>query len=99
MDIRAQKLVGEFAPVLKNQWSRFQVKRAWLFGSRAAQQSTGRSDWDFLVEFHQPPSFDNFMGLKLSLEKELYGHVDLLSRTACSPRFLGAIEHDLIDVT
>ena len=86
-------------PVLRKQWSHFQVKRAWLFGSRAVDQERVASDWDFLVEFSQPPSFDEFMGLKAGLEKGLNGRVDLLSRSACRPRFLEAIEDHLIDVT
>jgi predicted nucleotidyltransferase len=84
---------------LRQQWSRYHVQRAWLFGSRAAKIGTIDSDWDFLVEFSQPPSFDVFMGLKSGLEEQLNGHVDLLSRAACHPRFLKAIANDLIDVT
>jgi predicted nucleotidyltransferase len=99
MDARAQNLLGEIAPILKKAWARFQVKRAWLFGSRATVGGARQSDWDFLVEFREPPGFDAFMGLKLRLEEGLHGQVDLLSRTACHPRFLSAIEDDLIDVT
>ena len=40
-----------------------------------------------------------FMGLKAGLEESLNSRVDLLSRSACRPRFLKAIENDLIDVT
>src|SRR5438105_3829359 len=83
-------------PCCPKLWSRFQVRRAWLFGSRVAGEGTATSDWDFLVEFSQPPSFDVFMGLKSGLEEELNAQVDLLSRTACQPRFLEAIEEDLI---
>lgn len=86
-------------PVLRKQWSRFPVKRAWLFGSRAAAQGETANDWDFLVEFSHSPSFDEFMGLKSGLEEELQTRVDLLSRSACRPDFLKAIENDLIDVT
>jgi predicted nucleotidyltransferase len=39
------------------------------------------------------------MGLKSQLEQGLKARVDLLSRSACTPRFLKAIESDLIDVT
>jgi predicted nucleotidyltransferase len=86
-------------PVLRKQWSRFPVKRAWVFGSRATAQGQTANDWDFLVEFSHSPSFDEFMGLKSGLEEELKAPVDLLSRSACPSRFLKAIEHDLIDVT
>ncbi|PZR72016.1 MAG: DNA polymerase subunit beta [Chthoniobacterales bacterium] len=99
MDSRAQTSFERALPALGKEWSRFQVKRAWLFGSRAIERGTTGSDWDFLVEFSQPPNFDIFMGLKTSLEERLKGHVDLLSRAACTPRFLKAIEADLIDVT
>jgi predicted nucleotidyltransferase len=99
MKLHANSLLGEIAPALKKQWSRFHVKRAWLFGSRANGSGTNGSDWDFLVEFSEPPGFDTFMGLKSELEERLNGHVDLLSRTACSPRFLKVIQSDLIDVT
>ncbi len=70
---------------------------AFWFSRRWAGQAT--SDWDFLVQFSQPPSFDAFMGLKSALEEGLNARVDLLSRSACRPRFLKAIEDDLIDVT
>ena len=89
----------DILPLLRNEWSRFQVKRAWLFGSRAVERGNNQSDWDFLVEFAEPPGFDAFMGLKSGLESRLNGRVDLLSRTACLPRFLKAIENDLVDVT
>lgn len=57
------------------------------------------SDWDFVVEFGQPPGFDTYMGLKSALEERLNARVDLLSRSACSPRLWQVIESDLIDVT
>lgn len=94
-----QTLLKAAVPDLSKEWSRFRVRRAWLFGSRAANLKTTESDWDFLVEFSDPPDFDSFMGLKASLEERLNGHVDLLSRNACNPRFLKAIEPDLVDVT
>lgn len=84
---------------VREEWARFKVKRAWLFGSRANQQVTTGSDWDFLVEFSGPPTFDTLMGLKSSLEQRLNARVDLLSRSACTARFFEAIESDLIDVT
>ena len=84
--------------MLRKEWSRFRVKRAWLFGSRALGSTDTTSDWDFLVEFSEPPGFDAFMGLKSGLEKRLNAQVDLLSRTACPSRFLELIESDLVDV-
>jgi predicted nucleotidyltransferase len=95
----SQSSLATAIPILRKQWSRFPVKRAWLFGSRSATRGPTTSDWDFLVEFSHSPSFDEFMGLKTGLEEGLHARVDLLSRSACRPRFLKAIENDLIDVT
>jgi len=86
-------------PSLSRIWTRFGVTQAWLFGSHARGDAKTGSDWDFLVEFTHPPDFGSFMGLKFCLEEELGGPVDLLSRAACKPRFLGAIQPHLVDVT
>jgi len=83
---------------LQPQFARHGVAHAWLFGSRARGQSDMTSDWDLLVEFQGPPSFDNYMGLKLLLEESLGGGVDLVVRSACKPRFLAAIQQDLQNV-
>ena len=91
--------VPDGMPALRDEWLRFGVERAWIFGSRARQVNNTGSDWDFLVQFAEPPKFDTFMGLKTRLEALLNGSVDVLSRSACSPRVLSAIENDLIDVT
>lgn len=74
------------------------VKDAWLFGSRARGSNQENSDWDLLVDFASPPGFDNFMGLKLSLEDHFNSRFDILSRSACPPRFLKAIEDELLHV-
>jgi uncharacterized protein len=80
---------------LRGEFPRFGVRHVWLFGSRSRGDDTSASDWDVLVEFSGQPSFDAFMGLKCFLEDHLGGRVDLLSRKACSPRFLAAIQDDL----
>lgn len=80
---------------LKGEFPRFGVSHVWLFGSRSRGDEHSASDWDVLVEFAGQPSFDTFMGFKCFLEDHLGGRVDLLSRNACSPRFLAAIQNDL----
>jgi predicted nucleotidyltransferase len=94
-DVRnAQRLVG----AKRTQLAGLGIRNLWLFGSRARGESVGTSDWDFLVEFNRSPSFDDFMGAKLLLEESLGGPVDLLSRRACKPRFLAAIQDQLRNV-
>jgi predicted nucleotidyltransferase len=80
-------------------WSRFQVKNAWVFGSRARSGGEAGSDWDFLVEFDDKPGFSTFMGLKCALEDTLRAKVDLLSLSAVKRSFLQRIEKDLVDVS
>lgn len=85
--------------MLKPDWALFDVQRAWLFGSRATGNAAPDSDWDFLVQFSHPPGFEAFMGLRDRLAHRLGARVDLLSRSACKPRFLEEIEKELVDVT
>jgi len=74
------------------------VTSLWVFGSHARGDSRPDSDLDLLVDFSSPPGFDNFMGLKIGLEDHLGTKVDLLSRSACGPRLLKAIQPDLLHV-
>ncbi len=86
---------------LRNLWPVMQkhgVTSLWVFGSHARGDSRPDSDLDLLVDFASPPGFDNFMGLKFDLEDRLGTKVDLLSRSACRPRFLKAIQPELLHV-
>jgi hypothetical protein len=74
------------------------VNHLWVFGSRARGDARAGSDFDVLVDFALPPNFDDFMGLKLALEDHLGAKVDLLSLSACHPRFLQAIQPELLHV-
>lgn len=80
---------------LAEEMRRHGVRQAWVFGSRARGESEPGSDWDLLVEFASTPDFNRFMGLKLLLEDRLGTRVDLLSLSACQPRFLEAIRPEL----
>jgi predicted nucleotidyltransferase len=86
---------------LRSMWPEIQgygVKHLWIFGSRARGQAGESSDCDLLVEFEQPPGFDAFMTLKLMLEDSLGMPVDLLSLHACPPRWLRAIQPEMLRV-
>lgn len=75
----------------------FGVRHLWVFGSAARAESRPR-DVDVLVEFAQPPGLLEYMGLKFKLEELLGCPVDVVSKSACRPRFLTTIGRDLIDV-
>ncbi len=83
---------------LRPELARRGVANLWLFGSRARQTGRSESDWDLLVEFNKPPDLVSYMDLKFWLEGKLGGSVDLVSRSACKPRFLAAIQPELLDV-
>jgi len=91
----------DLARELRNLWPVIQkhgVTSLWIFGSQARGDFRPDSDLDLLVDFASPPGFDNFMGLKIELEDRLGTKVDLLSRSACGPRFLKAIQPELLHV-
>ena len=92
--VQAVERLQSFTPELR----RHGVARAWLFGSRARGEAGSDSDWDILVEFAGPPSFDDYMNLKQQLETVLGNPVDIVSRTACKPRFMEAIREEMLDV-
>lgn len=57
---------------------RFSVRRIGLFGSYARNQQRRGSDIDFLVEFDKP-TYDNFYGLSVFLEKLFKKRVEILT--------------------
>ena len=58
---------------------KYGVKRIGLFGSYLRMKGKKRSDVDFLVVL-QPPTFDNYMGLKFFLERLFRRKVDLVTK-------------------
>ena len=60
---------------------RYSVKRIGLFGSYARGDQTAKSDIDFLVEFERP-TYDNFYGLCVYLQKIFKRKVEVLTPSA-----------------
>lgn len=60
---------------------RYSVRRIGVFGSYARGQQTAKSDIDFLVEFAQP-TYDNFCGLCVFLERLFDRKVEVLTPNA-----------------
>ncbi len=58
--------------------SEYSIKKATLFGSRAAGTNDENSDIDLLVEFFAPISLLTLSGLKLSLEEKCRLNVDVI---------------------
>ncbi|MBN2014400.1 MAG: nucleotidyltransferase family protein [Candidatus Altiarchaeota archaeon] len=69
-----------------NEIKAYGVKKIGVFGSYARGQQKKRSDVDVLVEFRKgQKTFDNYMDLKILLEKKLKKKVDLVIKEALTP--------------
>lgn len=81
----SKKEILEILAGRKEELRRFGVRRIGLFGSYVRGTQRRGSDIDFLVDFKEK-SFDNYMGLKLYLEKLLRVKVDLVISESIKPR-------------
>ena len=64
----------------------FGVKRIGLFGSYVSNQSSSKSDIDFLVEFEpERKNFKNFIHLSYFLKALFQSDIDLLTEKSLSP--------------
>ena len=79
--------------------SRFGIVSLSLFGSVVRDESKVTSDVDVLVEFPAPPTFDQYMGLRLYLEDLLQRKVDLVTKRALKERVRPCVEKEALRVT
>lgn len=80
------------------EFEQFGVRSLSIFGSVARGVAGPGSDVDVLVEFQQPPSFNQYMGLKIYLEDVLGAPVDLATVKALKPRLRPRVESEAIRV-
>ncbi len=77
---------------------KYNVQRAFVFGSFSRGDFTVKSDIDFLMDFSAGTSLFDVIGLKHELE-DLFGrNVDIVSRPAVSKYLLHHIKKDLQQV-
>ncbi len=73
------------------------VKKAFLFGSRARNEATAKSDIDILVELdHSKPIGMQFFAYQQDLEELLHKKVDLISTEGVSRHIQPYIDKDKI---
>lgn len=77
---------------------RFEVKSLAIFGSVARDEAHSESDMDIIVEFSDPPTFDQYMDLKFYLEDLLGQNVDLVSHRMLKPQIRQTVEKEAISV-
>ena len=92
-----EEIIYKLQPYAK-QLKAMNVKRLALFGSRARGDANPASDFDLLVEFSVPVTFDLFFDLKYFLEDQLGGPVDLVTLESLKPSLRPYVEKDLVDV-
>ena len=75
------------------------MKSLALFGSVARDEATDTSDVDVLVDFGAPPTFDQYIGLKIFLEALLQCQVDVVTMRALKERVRPYVEKESVSVT
>lgn len=88
--------------LLRKHWdeiSEFGVTSLRLFGSVARDEAVRESDVDLLVGFGSPPSFSEYMRLRIYLEDLLGSEVDLITEGGLRERVRPYVEKDSIRVT
>ena len=78
--------------------SRRGVRSLRLFGSTARDEASPESDVDLLVAFDAPPSYSDFMRLRIFLEDLLGVEVDLVTETGLRERVRARVEEEAIRV-
>ncbi len=83
----------------RDEISEFGVTSLRLFGSVARDEAVRESDVDLLVGFGSPPSFSEYMRLRIYLEDLLGSEVDLITEGGLRERVRPYVEKDSIRVT
>jgi predicted nucleotidyltransferase len=90
-----QKLRQHYRGLAEN----YGIQSLALFGSVVRDEATDTSDVDVLVDFGTPPTFDQYMGLKIFLEDLLQCKVDVVTRRALKERIRPYVEKEAVRVT
>lgn len=68
----------------KDKLKNFGVKKIGLFGSILKNRHNRKSDIDIIIKFKEP-TFDNYAGLLLLLEKLFKRRIDLITESSLRP--------------
>ena len=79
--------VAEWRKLFKGVLRKHQVRKAWLFGSRARGDHSRKSDVDVIVELPKDQDLFDLIDLKLALEQVAGKKVDLLTPAAIDEKF------------
>jgi uncharacterized protein len=96
--MRRDKIIELLKAHYEELTKRFGMKSLAIFGSAARDESGPDSDVDILVDFAQPPTFDQYMDLKFFLEDLLGRRVDLVTRRGLRDRIRPQVEKEALYV-
>lgn len=82
----------------KNRLFQWGVKSLAIFGSVARREAKEFSDIDILIQFHNPPTFDQYMETKFFLEDCLGCSVDLVIEEGLNPLVRAEVEKEAVYV-
>jgi uncharacterized protein len=81
-----------------NRLFQFGVKSLAIFGSVARGEGKKFSDIDILIQYHNPPTFDQYMETKFFLEDSLGCSVDLVIEEGLKPLVRAEVEKEAVYV-
>ncbi len=81
--------------IIRDYFANTEVKKVYLFGSFARDESLPLSDIDLLMELEKPIGYLRIIEHKQELEKILFRKIDLLTSGAISPKIYPHIKKDL----
>lgn len=88
------KILKQCKPAMQKKYG---LTKLALFGSFSRNEQTSKSDIDLLVDFDKAPGL-NYFDLLYDFDRLFNNEVQVISKKAIKPKYLKAIEHDLIYV-
>jgi uncharacterized protein len=82
----------------KNRLFQYGVKSLAIFGSVARGEDNEFSDIDILIQYHNPPTFDQYMETKFFLEDSLGCSVDLVIEEGLNSLVRAEVEKEAVYV-
>ena len=91
-----QEVKQTLSQILPKMMPKYKFKEIGIFGSYAKNTQTAQSDVDILVDFEEPPSLFEFVGLKNELADLLNMDVDLVMKSALKPHIGKRIVQEVV---
>ena len=91
-----QDIMRTLSYVLPDLLERYKLSEVGIFGSYVKNRQTEESDVDILVDFEEPPSLFELVGLKNELSDALNMDVDVVMKSALKPHIGKRIVQEVV---